>query len=98
MRKPCSRIPCSSLVGFALNLGFYALVNLAPEHHHDSEGDNHDNNGDHDKYDKDNNGADGDDDDTVDDMCGHNATKMLELTMVDTHWRAVMCWRTLLKT
>ena len=62
LKKPCSTIPCSSLVGFSLNLGFYTLVNLAPGHHHDSEGDDHDNGG---------------DDDTVDDMCGHNATKML---------------------
>ena len=76
LKKPCSTIPCSSLVGFSLNLGFYTLVNLAPGHHHDSEGDDHDNGGDDDKYDQDDNDADGDDD-TVDDMCGHNATKML---------------------
>ena len=51
--------------------------------------------------DQDNSGTDGDDDAddyTVDDMCGHNATKMLELTMVDTDRRTLMCWRTLLKT
>ena len=42
MRKPCSRIPCSSPVCPALNLGFYTLVNLAPGHDYDREDDDHD--------------------------------------------------------
>ena len=72
LKKPCSTIPCSSLVGFSLNLGFYTLVILAPGHHHDHEVDDHDNNG--------------------------MIRILMELIMVVTDRRTLMCWGTPLKT